>query len=255
MGIRALCFWTGRPGARASRRSGADLVGSLFGREIKIALKQAFLGGGCRGLLLPLCSADDGDHFQLCDGRGWNPKTLGVGAHVGWGQEKAFAGGEGEIVRGETFDEVAIGQVKAQEQSFCARAPGEGLAQEPFGMGGVAGVEIADIADPFEANCIQVQSFAIQREQFHHAIGEEVHGGQVSSEPVLGRLDGRVLGEHTDDRFFAADGHGRFCAETSSAKSGLLHGCDKIAAKIVQSGSQEIIIVLHWSFVTAPTSP
>jgi hypothetical protein len=35
----------------------------------------------------------------------------------------------------------------------------------------------------------------------------------------------------------------------------LLHGCDKIAAKIVQSGSQEIIIVLHWSFVTAPTSP
>jgi hypothetical protein len=64
---------------------------------------------------------------------------------------------------------------------------------------------------------------------------EEAGRGQVSGDPFLGKAAG--------DGFFSAAGHG--------LNLGLLHGGPRNAAKFVQSGGQNGILMLQLSFVNA----
>jgi len=185
--------------------------------------KQRFLSGGSfgRGRLFALC-ADESDDLELRDGGGRDPDALGIGADVGRGEEQALAGDEAEVVGGEALDSIAIGKAEADEQTFCARASNKGLANQAFRVGGLAGVEVANIADPLEVGGGKLDYFAVEGQQFDRALLEEAGRGQVSGDPFLGKAAG--------DGFFSAAGHG--------LNLGLLHGGARNAAKFVQSGGQ-----------------
>lgn len=199
--------------------------------------KEIFLLGGrsfWRGRLFAFC-ADEGGDLKLRDGGGRDPDALGVGANVGRGEKEPLAGNEAEVVGGESLDSVSVGEAEPDEQALGAGASGKGLANQALRVGGLAGIEVANVANPLEVGGWKLDGFAVESQKFYRALLEKAGWRQVSGDPFLGEAAG--------DGFFAAAGHG--------LKLGLLHGRRRNAAKFVQSGGKKSILMLQLSFVNA----
>lgn len=57
---------------------------------------------------------------------------------------------EGDVGRGEAFEDVSAAKGHAEPEAFGAGASEEGAAGEAFRVGGIVEVEVADIADVFD---------------------------------------------------------------------------------------------------------
>lgn len=146
-------------------------------------------------------SSDKRDNFKGLDGLARDIDTLGVGAGVRRGEQQARAADQGEIVGGEAFELVAVGEGEAEPEAGGAGTDGKTLVEEPLGVGLVAGIggEVADITDPLDLVPGNAEELAGGVEDLQlRRIAVEVGAG-VTGMPVAGELahdDGLAEGGH-----------------------------------------------------------
>jgi len=167
---------------------------------------------------------DDGEELHLRDGGAGDEEALGVGAGVRRGKEDAGVVDQrveqGDVGGGEAFEEVAGAEGDPEPEALCAGAGEEGASGEAFGVGGVAQVEVADIADGFDVGERERENAAAEVEEVEDAVVGESGVGKIAREGVSG--------EAADDDLFARVGrgwrHGRMRGNEGSGAIVARHG-------------------------------
>ena len=140
-------------------------------------------------------SADDREDGKRVERAARDEDALGVGTEVGRIDQEAFGDLLGEVVGHEAFDDFVVLELDADPEAFCARAAGEGLAREGFGV-----AELADEVDALDFLEVDADDVAGGVEQFELAFVDKAGGGDVAGDGVAIQL--------ADDDLLVGRGHG-----------------------------------------------
>src|SRR5580704_6658132 len=110
-------------------------------RRLRIVGEQfrLFLRLGTRFRPFPGWPANESHNLQGLDRLAGQIDTLGIGAHVGRGQQQAGALDQGTIIGRQSFQFLAVGEGQPQPQAGGARTNRKPLVKQAFRVGLVAG--------------------------------------------------------------------------------------------------------------------
>ena len=139
------------------------------------------------GGLAPGRARDGRDHNEFGDRRPGNKHSLGVGADVGRNQEDPRAVEQGKVVRGQALNGVAVGQPQPQPESLAPGTSRVTLAQQALRVVDFAGVEVADVAQPFDLlQRAAVATLPARSSSSIRAVADKMGRRQVAGQPLAG---------------------------------------------------------------------
>ena len=188
------------------------LVGAGVGRQGDV--EKVFLEGWKRGRRNRFAAGwgcDYGQQNELGDGGAWYVDALGVGAGVGRSEKDSgiveHIVEDGNVYRSKALELVGLigggAEGQAKPKPFGSGTGQEGAADETFGIGGVAEVEVANVADVLDIIERKGDDVTGEIEEVDCAsrgwVPNKTGGGQVAGKSVSD--------EAAHDYLFAGGGH------------------------------------------------
>src|SRR6185437_16324721 len=106
-------------------------------------------------------------------------QALHVRSQIRGIDQKAFSGGQAEVIGHEAFENLAVLEFDPHPQAFCARAGSESLSRQRFRI-----TEIAHEKDAFNVAELNRHHVAGGVQQLELAVADKMRRGDVSIERV-----------------------------------------------------------------------